>query len=335
MSYVYEPEMAATRWFVQGDESNQWFVANTLQTTLLSRIGLKGHAFSDGPETMLFGKEENDGMTYTVPVFKAIVLLQYPQGTFYFFNCVTGTIRRAVNGKRCDLFAHGGTNAVTSARLHDSFPIVNRERFVRDLWSSRKDVAQNTVLLVVRPGGGYSPQNNHGAINEGAGMIGIKRVEPIGYSNLGHGYDRYPCELSDGTQFSSPDCAKSPPHLESFANEVIRRAREIESQGSRVVLWFGSRGGQVVLPEMWRNGHEFPCIVINAGCCRDKVKKWTNQKLALVTMDRDYFRQKDPTLVSEWMRKYAPNARLFTLRDEHMPNLNKVNVAEFISHALF
>ncbi|CAK0849158.1 unnamed protein product [Prorocentrum cordatum] len=68
-------------------------------------------------------------------------------------------------------------------------------------------------------------------------------------------YDRYPPHWQDG----SP-----PPNLESFASDLVAS----DAVGATDVLVFGSRGGQVVLPEFWRQcGPEVPpCFVMNGGC---------------------------------------------------------------------
>jgi hypothetical protein len=179
-------------------------------------------------------------------------------------------------------------------------------------------------IIVVRPGAGYSPQNNKDALDRFAHDNGYT-LETVGESHLGESYDRYPCEDVNGTKWGR-GCARSPPDLERFTEELvvplyIQRLEE----GKRVVLFFGSRGGQVCLPALWRLGCQPRAIVINAGCCRGEVTPPADGgKLALVSCSDDYFPTRNPAVIEAWVAQHqrTNNTRVFILDGEgHMPTL--------------
>jgi len=79
------------------------------------------------------------------------------------------------------------------------------------------------------------------------------QVEIVGRS--GAAYDRYPPSWPQGS---------AEPNLETFARELLDRGTVERSD----VLVVGSRGGQVVLPSLWRALGDWvpPAVVINGGC---------------------------------------------------------------------
>jgi hypothetical protein len=190
-------------------------------------------------------------------------------------------------------------------------------------------------LIIIRPGAGYSPQNNKAAFDECARKYGYS-LETVGDSHLGHSYDRYPCVDVNGTRWGS-GCAKTQPHHESFAEYTVAPLlQERILQGRNIVLIFGSRGGQVILPKLWKLGFDLPAIVINAGCARSEVRPPNPGKnLALISCSDDYFETKNPALVNGWIinNKRQDTAKVYVLPGQsHMPKLTADVINEWVKY---
>ena len=66
-------------------------------------------------------------------------------------------------------------------------------------------------------------------------------MRPVG--DTGTDFDRYPCVDVNGGRWGSTNCAKKPPHHESFAEDTVAPLlRRRIAQGLKIVLIFGSRG---------------------------------------------------------------------------------------------
>lgn len=130
-------------------------------------------------------------------------------------------------------------------------------------------------------------------------------------------YDRYPPHWQGGAP---------PPNLESFASDLVAS----DAAEAADVLVFGSRGGQVVLPEFWRQrGPEVPpCFVMNGGCLMagDKPVFWPETAVSMLLIGgRDYFRgDMSSRQYMEFAKGRVPESNVSTavlLVDEmdHMP----------------
>jgi len=131
-------------------------------------------------------------------------------------------------------------------------------------------------------------------------------------------YDCYPPSWSHGGPA---------PNLESFTmSEAIPWARESD------LLIFGSRGGQVVLPTLWRElqGAVPPAVCINGGCAMNlpesAQRSWPEQQIAFVLIGgQDNFRgnMSEEAYIAETKRWVPANngttAILYVAEMVHMP----------------
>jgi len=146
--------------------------------------------------------------------------------------------------------------------------------------SPRKQPTSQTrrLLSVVAPGGGTSA--NEAVYSELARSSRL-RVEILGRARAD--YDRYP-EAFDG--------GKPAPNLESFAGGMLAQG-VLEKSDCLVV---GSRGGQVVLPHLWKVAGAAmpPAVVINGGCAMNlpEAPCWPDEAVTFLLIGgRDYFRR--------------------------------------------
>jgi len=133
------------------------------------------------------------------------------------------------------------------------------------------------VVRVVAPGAGTKM---NGAVYTALGRDPAFNVEVWGDSRTP--YDRYPEDWPGGDRA---------PNLESFAQDLMDH-RLLESSDC---LIFGSRGGQVVLPYLWkyRGADVPPAIVINGGCAGNLPQQvhWPIQAISIILIGgQDEFR---------------------------------------------
>jgi len=177
---------------------------------------------------------------------------------------------------------------------------------------SRSSAAGPAAVSVVAPGGGTGI--NREVYNE-LGQDPRFTVDIVGQSRAP--YDCYPPEWSHGGP---------PPNLASFADEVYRHGWVEKSD----LFVFGSRGGQVVLPNLWqRLGDRMPpAVVINGGCAMNLPRRinWPDTAITFLLIGgQDNFRGK--ATVEEYIaetRKYVPvrngtTAILYVSEMGHMP----------------
>jgi hypothetical protein len=139
--------------------------------------------------------------------------------------------------------------------------------------------------------------------------------------SAGERYDRYPESWDQG-------CPA--PNLESFAGSLLKKDSKDAIDGSDCLV-FGSRGGQVVLPYLWRTQGEKvpPAVIINGGCAMDLPTRaeWPESAVTFLLLGgRDYFRgrfSKNDYVAN--VKTYVPNgnrttAILFVNEMEHMPH---------------
>ena len=186
-------------------------------------------------------------------------------------------------------------------------------------------------LIIIRPGAGYSEINNKLAFDEYARISG-HTLETIGES--GGQYDHYPCVDINKMQWGG-NCEEKD-NLESFAELMVAPiCKERIQENKKMVLIFGSRGGQIVLPKLWQLGVNLPAIVINAGCCRPEVQPPPNGgRLALISCAQDYFNTQDSKVVIKWIeQKRSPDsAQVFVLPQLHMPKLEARDIHEWVEY---
>merc|ERR550534_788492 len=149
------------------------------------------------------------------------------------------------------------------------------------------------------------------------------RVEVLG--GRGENYDRYP-EHWDG---GSPA-----PNLKSFAETLLAEGNVCRAD----CIVAGSRGGQVVLPELWRTLGEGspPSVVINGGCAMTLPGPAVEWPVGVVTIlvlgGEDYFRGGRPAreYVMSTRRKVPRGSKstaIFYVREmEHMPQTDLMRI---------
>lgn len=139
--------------------------------------------------------------------------------------------------------------------------------------------------------------------------------------SAGEKYDKYP---------ESWDQGRPAPNLESFAGSLLKKDSKDCIDGKDCLV-FGSRGGQVVLPYLWRTQGEKvpPAVIINGGCAMELPARaeWPESAMTFLLLGgRDYFRGKFSK--SDYVanvKTYVPSgnrttAILFVNEMEHMPS---------------
>jgi hypothetical protein len=170
------------------------------------------------------------------------------------------------------------------------------------------------LVSIVAPGGGTSSASN-GAVYSELARTSRLRVEVMGRARAE--YDRYP-EKFDGGQPA--------PNLESFAEGML--AQGVVEKSDCLVL--GSRGGQVVLPHLWKNAGAAtpPAVVINGGCAMNLPEPpcWPDEAVTFLLIGgHDYFRRQfNPEEYVADVKARVParnstTAVLFVDEMEHMP----------------
>jgi hypothetical protein len=168
------------------------------------------------------------------------------------------------------------------------------------------------LVSVVAPGGGTSA---NASVYSGLARSSRLRVEILGRARAE--YDRYP-EAFDG--------GKPAPNLESFAGGML--AQGVVEKSDCLVL--GSRGGQVVLPHLWKNAGAAtpPAVVINGGCAMNLPEPpcWPDEAVTFLLIGgHDYFRRQfNPEEYVADVKARVParnstTAVLFVDEMEHMP----------------
>jgi len=175
-------------------------------------------------------------------------------------------------------------------------------------------------VAVIAPGAGTRA---NGAVYADLGQDGGVCLEIVGQS--GRLYDRYPATWPQGAPA---------PNLESFAKEVLSRGTAEQSD----CLVLGSRGGQVVLPCLWRaKGPAIPpAIVINGGCAMSLPTDvhWPETAVTFLLLGgRDNFRGSlSPREYVEDARSRVPRdnrttALLYVHEMAHMPQVALLGAA--------
>jgi hypothetical protein len=181
-------------------------------------------------------------------------------------------------------------------------------------------IATLKKVTVVAPGGGT--RANAAAYNN-LGCSGGFKVEVAGQGRAP--YDRYPPSWPQGS---------AGPNLETFAQDLLNRGVIDKSD----CLVIGSRGGQVVLPHLWRmlGDRVPPAVVINGGCAMKlpAPAQWPVQAMTFLLMGgQDYFRNAmspEEYLADAKSRVPAGNATtaiLFINEMPHMPQTDLLGAA--------
>eukprot|EP00445_Apocalathium_hangoei_P004248 CAMPEP_0203856278 /NCGR_PEP_ID=MMETSP0359-20131031/10086_1 /ASSEMBLY_ACC=CAM_ASM_000338 /TAXON_ID=268821 /ORGANISM="Scrippsiella Hangoei, Strain SHTV-5" /LENGTH=747 /DNA_ID=CAMNT_0050772871 /DNA_START=22 /DNA_END=2261 /DNA_ORIENTATION=+ len=184
----------------------------------------------------------------------------------------------------------------------------------------RKVVDEAALIAVIGPGAGVKA---NGAVYQEVKEDARFRVQVLG--GRGENYDRYP-EYWDG--------GSAPPNLESFGAVLVSEG--IAARADCIVA--GSRGGQVVLPVLWRafGTSTPPAVCINGGCSMSlpgPAIQWPPNAVTIMVLGGDdYFRAATPA------KEYVINARkrvpqgntstavLFVMEMEHMPQSSLMQI---------
>lgn len=173
-------------------------------------------------------------------------------------------------------------------------------------------LGRHVAVSVVAPGGG--------TVCNAAAYAALGRCDGVEVEIQGQSrapYDRYPPAWEEGAPA---------PNLETFALDLL--ARGIVEYSDCLVV--GSRGGQVVLPTLWRErGNNVPpAVVINGGCANTLPTPvhWPDEAVTLLLLGgQDYFKgqQSSDQYISS-TQTYVPNANtttaiLFVREMAHMP----------------
>eukprot|EP00928_Gymnodinium_smaydae_P033565 TRINITY_DN24009_c1_g1_i2.p1 TRINITY_DN24009_c1_g1~~TRINITY_DN24009_c1_g1_i2.p1 ORF type:complete len:440 (-),score=74.11 TRINITY_DN24009_c1_g1_i2:190-1509(-) len=168
------------------------------------------------------------------------------------------------------------------------------------------------AVAVVGPGAGVGVNNSvYRALKRDHGFV----VDFVGRSHSA--YDRYPQAWPHGCP---------PPNLDTFGRDIALRGTTEQTD----CLVFGSRGGQVVLPRLWRDKGAGvpPAIVINGGCAMDLPVQieWPDSAITFhIIGGRDYFKRNfTPEQYVDDARRHVPQgnsttAILYVREMEHMP----------------
>lgn len=132
-------------------------------------------------------------------------------------------------------------------------------------------------VTVVGPGAGVGM---NGAVYRALKKEGTINIEVVGRSQMP--YDHYPLGWPQGG---------NPPDLQTFAKDIIQQGAVARAD----CLVVGSRGGQVVLPTLWRElGDQVPpAVVINGGCAMDLPARihWPASAVTFLLIGgQDYFK---------------------------------------------
>mmetsp|Transcript_290 Transcript_290/g.570 ORF Transcript_290/g.570 Transcript_290/m.570 type:complete len:537 (+) Transcript_290:1-1611(+) len=144
------------------------------------------------------------------------------------------------------------------------------------------------VVTVVAPGAGVDVNSaSYESLKKTSDHRSYGAIEVRFKGHKGAAYDVYPSSWPHG---------RAAPNLQSFA-ESLAEAGDLSSSSC---LIFGSRGGQVVLPALWRAfGSSLPpALVINGGCAMSMLPDrgwwhWPDGAISFLLMGgKDYFRGK-------------------------------------------
>lgn len=141
--------------------------------------------------------------------------------------------------------------------------------------------SHHVAVSVVAPGGGTGCNAQaYAALSK----MGDFAVSVKGQSRAP--YDRYP------PAYGADAGGAPPPNLESFAHDLLSQGL-IETTDCLVV---GSRGGQVVLPTLWRfqGANVPPAVVMNGGCAMGGPiqVEWPESAVTFLLLGgQDYFKQ--------------------------------------------
>jgi len=184
-------------------------------------------------------------------------------------------------------------------------------------------------VTVVGPGGGVGM---NGSVYKALRKEGAMNIDVVGRSGMP--YDRYPAGWPNGG---------APPDLETFAKDMISQG----SLSNTDCLVVGSRGGQVVLPVLWRElGSTVPpAVVINGGIAMDLPFPivWPSTAMTFLLLGgQDYFKGSlgaQAYLQQAMSKKPSVNATTAVLYVEemsHMPagKLLKVFLEEAVTGLL-
>jgi len=188
--------------------------------------------------------------------------------------------------------------------------------------------SKGVSIAVIAPGGGTGANSSvYNALGRRNGV----RLEIKGQARAP--YDRYPASWKGQ--------GAPAPNLESFANEQL--VQGITEQNGCLI--FGSRGGQVVLPYLWkmRGAQVPPAVVINGGCAMysptgdwalPAKAQWPDSAVTFLLLGgQDYF--KGPRSVQEYMAHTKRNvpqgnrttAILLVNEMSHMPQSDMLMAA--------
>mmetsp|Transcript_13827 Transcript_13827/g.31355 ORF Transcript_13827/g.31355 Transcript_13827/m.31355 type:complete len:632 (-) Transcript_13827:226-2121(-) len=171
-------------------------------------------------------------------------------------------------------------------------------------------------VMVIAPGAGT--RQNASVYEHLGAKSGPFLLKILG--NTAAAYDRYPESWEGGAP---------PPNLESFGEDLARSQLLCEAQ----CLMFGSRGGQVVLPTLWKKlGAQIPpAVVVNGGCAMRNPSiqggMWPQEAVTMILIGgKDYFRNhiKDHQGYIKDTMSRVPSANgttavVFVSEMQHMP----------------
>jgi hypothetical protein len=203
-------------------------------------------------------------------------------------------------------------NDATPTGLDDPDTLQPRRRYRRSK-TLGAEISTDISVSVVAPGGGTG-------INSSV-YASLGRKDNISLNYLGHSrapYDRYP---ESWDEEGGP-----PPNLETFALDVVAQNR-LDNVDCLVA---GSRGGQVVLPTLWKMmGVDVPpAVVMNGGCAMSLPSpvQWPEDAVTFLLLGgHDYF--KGQRTIGEYLedtqrrvpRANATTAILLVHEMTHMP----------------
>ena len=187
------------------------------------------------------------------------------------------------------------------------------------------NLSKNETILVIGPGA--STKKNSKLYSNLSKEVHIIEIHP---NNQKDGYAwEYPINWQSDELDLNTNNKKN---LATFANMVFDAILNLWNDNKEIkCILCGSRGGQVILPQLFRifldlniNYKQFPpCIIMNSGLLHAKVKWPKNIPIIFISFKNDYFDTKNLNLVIKKIieKKNIDNyGYIIQTNDSHLPN---------------
>jgi hypothetical protein len=183
------------------------------------------------------------------------------------------------------------------------------------------EISKKKIVIII-PGSSYFTL--HQTYNN---LKNKYNVITVGHSCLGTGYDRYPSLWKKGTDDINlvsmvTDTEMINPITQNIELGIELCIKNELEKGPIDCIVCGSRGGQVVLPTLWKLGIDIPCVITNAGCIDSPCfHAYPISRVVFSTFGKDYFHTKNPQISINALQKCAKSSILVhSYFEQHLPN---------------